>query len=217
MQTTHYANKEIVKVYSKYAASYAAQWQNYWTIDKPFLDFFAAHLPQSASILDVGAGTGNQAAYFSEQGYKVTAVEDSPGMRSAMSRQFPLITVIASDLPELNVGTISFDGALCRHVLHHLSLTDLAESIIRINQALKHGGYFCLIMPVSDTNSVQEDWYTIGGQDAVKQNFYPLLELERIFITNGFTINELTIQTKEKKSNGSSGMPVLHVLLRKAS
>ncbi|MDE0129055.1 MAG: class I SAM-dependent methyltransferase [Gammaproteobacteria bacterium] len=45
-------------------------------------------LPESCgNVLDVGAGSGRDAAWFAEQGHSVVAVEPSSGMREAGSAQ----------------------------------------------------------------------------------------------------------------------------------
>lgn len=40
-------------------------------------DLFLLYLPENASILDLGCGSGRDAKYFKEQGYKVTASDGS--------------------------------------------------------------------------------------------------------------------------------------------
>ena len=49
----------------------------------------ASHLTEGARILDVGSGSGRDAAYFSSQGFDVLGVEPSAEMRCESEVSFP--------------------------------------------------------------------------------------------------------------------------------
>src|SRR6266849_3641252 len=71
------------------------------------------------TVLNVGAGSGRDAAWFSGQGYDVIAVEPSSGMRSEGQRLHPepRIRWINDQLPDLSVVSplaISFDVVMLK-------------------------------------------------------------------------------------------------------
>ncbi len=76
------------------------------------------NLPRGASVVDIGAGTGNYSQALAEHGYHVTAVEPSEIMR-AQARQHPNLVWregIGEDLP---FGDGEFDGAVMTLCIHH--------------------------------------------------------------------------------------------------
>ena len=71
--------KKTLEYYENNAKNYKNEWtdnflKNYnFTVPGIFLEF----LPEGASILDLGCGTGRDSKYFLDHGYKVTAVDGS--------------------------------------------------------------------------------------------------------------------------------------------
>lgn len=81
------------------------------------------HLPVGRRALDVGAGSGRDAAALAERGFEVLAVEPAEGMRARAHRLHPdpRIRWIGDHLPELTeVGDQTFDVVLLAGVWMHL-------------------------------------------------------------------------------------------------
>ena len=110
--------------YDRRAAELASRYET--------LDFEAVHEsildrlpPDGSRILDVGAGSGRDAAWLARHGYEVTAVEPSAGMRkeaSALGRDGS-IRWIDDVLPALSVTHrtgLSFDFILLSGVWMHI-------------------------------------------------------------------------------------------------
>ena len=77
------------------------------------------------TVLDIGAGSGRDAAWFSAQGHEVIAVEPSSGMRSEGQclHPDPRIRWINDQLPELSILgplAISFDVVMLTAVWQHV-------------------------------------------------------------------------------------------------
>lgn len=69
------------------------------------------------TVLDIGAGSGRNAAWFAAQGHDVVAMEPSIGMRSSAQRRHPdpRIRWIDDQLPDLHVVSrlgIGFDTVM---------------------------------------------------------------------------------------------------------
>ena len=102
-----------------------------------------------AAALDVGAGSGRDAAWLSSQGYEVVAVEPSPGM-SAIARKRhpePSIRWLADSLPALQrtVETgLAFDLILLSAVWMHVATTDRPMAFRRLVDLLEPGGLIAL-------------------------------------------------------------------------
>ncbi|WP_062095339.1 bifunctional 2-polyprenyl-6-hydroxyphenol methylase/3-demethylubiquinol 3-O-methyltransferase UbiG [Caulobacter sp. CCH5-E12] len=104
------------------------------------------HLPpRGATIADVGAGSGRDAFALARLGYRVTAIEPSPGMREwAMSRR-PTADVrwIDDALPDLGLVRAEgrmFDFVLCSAVLMHLPATTLVACFATLAAITAPGG-----------------------------------------------------------------------------
>lgn len=105
-------------------------------IDK-VVTFFRA----GARILEIGAGTGQQAQKLAERGFEVTAVE-VPDSNYAQARVFPVIEYDGRSLPFDNA---SFDIVFSSNVLEHV--LDLRQINSEIRRVLKPGGYAIHVLP----------------------------------------------------------------------
>jgi SAM-dependent methyltransferase len=113
----------------------------------------ALHLiPTTASrILDVGAGTGRDAAWFASMGHRVTAVEPTEAMRLPAMKLHPspAIEWLDDSLPELALvrsrGEL-FDLILLSAVWMHFDAAQRREAMASLAALLRRGG--TLIMRV---------------------------------------------------------------------
>jgi SAM-dependent methyltransferase len=104
-----------------------------------------------ATILDVGAGTGRDAAWLAAKGYDVIAVEPSANMRKTAARFHPDARVhwIDDSLPALNVVTrsgLSFDLILLSAVWMHVPGDDRSRAFRKLISLLKPGGIIAITL-----------------------------------------------------------------------
>jgi len=116
----------------------------------PFADM---HRPQMhllpaapADVLDIGAGTGRDAAGFAALGYRVTAVEPTAAMREAARALHPEpgIAWIDDGLPELASLTGVFDVVMLTAVWMHLDAAERRAAMARVAALVKPGGVMML-------------------------------------------------------------------------
>jgi SAM-dependent methyltransferase len=96
-------------------------------------------------VLDIGAGTGADAAWFAERGHLVVAVEPTdelrlPGM--ALHRS-PLIEWVKDGLPrlEVTIGTgQEFDVVMMTAVWMHLDAMERRDAMPRVASLVRPGG-----------------------------------------------------------------------------
>lgn len=112
-----------------------------------FLDVHGevAHLLPSApsDVLDIGAGTGRDAAWFAAQGHRVTAIEPTDAMRlGAMAlHPSPAITWIDDGLPELAaVRGRSFDLVWLSAVWMHFTAAERAQMMPVVGALVRDRG-----------------------------------------------------------------------------
>jgi SAM-dependent methyltransferase len=100
---------------------------------------FLKYLPQGATILDLGCGSGRDSKYFLDKGYSVTAVDGSEELcrlaGAYIGREVAQVTFDRLEYYQM------FDGIwACASLLHVPSL-QLPDIFGRISRALKPGGY----------------------------------------------------------------------------
>ncbi|MFI8876979.1 class I SAM-dependent methyltransferase [Streptomyces sp. NPDC055243] len=94
-----------------------------------------------ARAVDIGAGTGRDAAALARLGHQVVAVEPVREMRQAAARLHPEpITWVADALPALAGLTGKFDLILLSAVWMHLDAGERTEAMSRLSGLLADGG-----------------------------------------------------------------------------
>lgn len=109
---------------------------------EPFVDIFP---PPPARIIDIAAGTGRDAAWLSQRGYEVTAVEPVAELRDIGMSLHATDRIDWRDgtLPDLSISPAlahGFDIALLSAVWQHLDDRDRARSMPRIAALTVIGG-----------------------------------------------------------------------------
>ena|SRR6516162_7159203 len=104
-----------------------------------------------ATILDVGAGSGRDAAWLAAKSYEVIAVEPSANMRAAAARLHPEAKVhwISDTLPALGAVTrsgLSFDLILLSAVWMHVPAGDRPRAFRKLINLLKPGGLIAITL-----------------------------------------------------------------------
>ncbi len=130
-----------------YGAQAAALIPRYETV--PFEVGHAAILdlmPQTPStVLDIGSGTGRDAAYLAGKGHHVTAVEPTDAFRSYAETNHPSPNIVWIDdaLPQLvslNDQAACFDLILLTAVWMHLDDAERCQGMAVLSRLLRPGG-----------------------------------------------------------------------------
>jgi SAM-dependent methyltransferase len=100
-------------------------------------------LPRTPSrLLDLGAGAGQDAAWFAEQGHEVVAVEPTEVLRQAAMNlnRSPRITWVDDCLPDLKaLGADAFDLVMATAVWMHQDEAERRRAMVRVSGLLKPG------------------------------------------------------------------------------
>lgn len=110
------------------------------------LEPVAAHLPPpQATVLDVGAGTGRDAAWFASRACQVVAAEPvkalrEAGMRFHTSRRIAWVQASLPDLVGVDRHCPRFDFILLSGVWQHVPPEQRAPSMLRLRELSAPGG-----------------------------------------------------------------------------
>lgn len=106
----------------------------------------AAKLKPGQSVLDAGCGPGRDLAYLAKQGLCAYGLDHCRAF-VAMAEVFADVPVWHQDLFDLTLPREFFDGVLAVSTLHHVPRERLAETLARIGDSLKEGGYLVCSNP----------------------------------------------------------------------
>ena len=115
-----------------------------------FYPFTAKQLTttENCHILDLGCGTGLELEeyYPLNPSAKITGVDLSQGMLSALKKKFADkdITLICGSYFDVHFGMSLFDSAVSVESLHHFTKAEKVPLYAKLHRALKDGGYFVL-------------------------------------------------------------------------
>ncbi len=136
------------------------------------------------TVLDIGAGSERDAAWFSAQGYDAIAVEPSHGMRSTGQHLHPdpRIRWINDQLPELSIlGPlgISFDVVMLTAVWQHVPPSQRDRAFRKVAALVRSGGLLAISLR--------------SGPSPAGSEMYPvsLGEIERLARNHGFAVEKV--------------------------
>ncbi|MCF8144629.1 MAG: class I SAM-dependent methyltransferase [Deltaproteobacteria bacterium] len=101
-----------------------------------FLNPLVQRLPPSATILDVGCGSGRDMRWFKERGFRPMGLEQSPTI-AAMARNHSGCPVLEVDFETYDFSALSFDSLLLVGALVHVA----HERFEHILKALRPAGH----------------------------------------------------------------------------
>jgi len=152
-------------------------------MEKQRLDELISHLPDNATILDVGCGTGKPILeYLLSKGFNVTGLDASEEILKIARANFPQTAFILQDMRELELDQ-QFDAIIAWHSFFHLPEEDQPQVLERFAKHLKLNG---LLLFTSGPKR-GEAWGMNGGENL----FHASLNLEEykiILQENGFKI-----------------------------
>jgi SAM-dependent methyltransferase len=130
-----------------------------------------------ADVLDIGAGTGRDAAGFAALGHRVVAVEPVDALRQVAKQRHAHPNIVWVDdglpyLPSLERQIERYDLVMMTAVLMHLDAADRASALAAVAPLMKPGGLMILMLrhgPVPEGRTM----FDVGGEE-IKRLAQPL-------------------------------------------
>jgi SAM-dependent methyltransferase len=115
---------KVIDLYDRHAHDDVADRRIVGWSESAWLDRFVALLPQGASILDIGCGSGEPVAkYLIGRGFAVDGVDTSPTLIALCRERFPQRSWRVADMRALALQE-TFDGLLAWDSFFHLTHDD---------------------------------------------------------------------------------------------
>ena len=132
---------DTISYYNRNAAEIA---RDYESLDmRHTVEPVAAYFPPRGSVLEIGCGSGRDAAYLLQRGFNVTATDGSAAMISAAASHHPELAgrLRRHMLPEpLPFDPGDFDAVISMATLMHLDRADLSSVFTEIHRVLAAHG-----------------------------------------------------------------------------
>lgn len=117
------ASSAIIDLYERHAAAFD-RLRGRTSMEAPWLDRFLALVPERATILDIGCGSGEPIARsFLDRGYAVTGADSSPSLIELCRQRFLQAEWHVQDMRRLALGR-HFDGLIAWDSFFHLTQSD---------------------------------------------------------------------------------------------
>lgn len=124
-------------------------WQNKWIDGKKVLPNNFARRSYAKvkgrkfkTLLDLGAGSGQDSVYFADKGFKVTAIDFSKsGIANIVSLGHKNIKVLQRDIRHITFPQESFDIIYAHLSLHYFNDEETTKIFNKLFKYLKKGGY----------------------------------------------------------------------------
>ncbi len=157
------------------ATAYAKMCEGYDAADQ--LDVLYDHLPEGASLLEVGSGPGNDVALLKEK-YDVTASDYSPAFLEMIKERFPGVKAEQVDAVTLDTEG-PFNAIYSNKVLQHLTDTELSKSFARQANLLSNGGlvYHLIWTELEYPDAPQGLHYIARGEQEMAAAMAPYFEI----------------------------------------
>lgn len=169
---SYYNNPKNVEQYIKMADGYDG---------RIFVDILRQHLPDKATVLELGMGPGKDLLLLNEY-FQVTGSDYSAAFIERFRKQHPDMNVIQLDAVTMNVET-TFDCIYSNKVLHHLTRDELRQSLDRQVQVLNSGGVVCHSFWYGDKeeeySGLRFIYYTEATLKALISDNYEIVAIER--------------------------------------
>jgi SAM-dependent methyltransferase len=129
------ADEATLKFYDHEAEKYC---ERTGAVPTPTLGEFLNRLPRSATILELGCGSGRDSAEMLRQGYNVLATDGSPKMAREAERHLnrPVAVLEFGNIK----GEAKFDGVWASASLLHIPIEHLGDVVARIHRIMRSNG-----------------------------------------------------------------------------
>lgn len=152
----------------------------------PIVDRFAAALPPGARVLDLGCGSGRDAARLAAAGYDVTVADGSEAMLASATTLHPELTgrtahvVLPAPLP---FPAAAFGGVMSWAVIMHVHETDVPAVFAELARIVAPGGV------LGYSVNTERSGLDAAGDDERGRHFtcFPARSWEKLHEGAGFT------------------------------
>jgi SAM-dependent methyltransferase len=176
--------RTLRRSYDRIAPRFVERWSDRSRLQER-IDQFAAALPGSALVLDLGAGPGFDSADLRARGLDVISLDLSAQMLRILQRELPGPRLQA-DMRRLPFRAACFAGVWANASLLHLDRAELVPALLEVRRVLRHAGLLHLSLKPGSGELWDIETY---GPDAPRWfTFYSESEVDAALAAAGFAL-----------------------------
>jgi SAM-dependent methyltransferase len=149
----------LIETYNKHAQERDTHKKETWKVEERANFLTLLQSKDKPSLLEIGAGTGQDSKFFQDMGLTVTCIDLSPEMIKLCQQKGLPAQVM--DMTNLDFPSDSFDAVYAINSLLHIPKADFRTVLENVRKVLKQSGLFYLGVYGSD-----EEFEGIWEQDA---------------------------------------------------
>lgn len=162
------------------------------TTPSNFAKFCLDHFSPKSTILDIGCGNGRDSIFFSKQGFRVFAFDQSENSINLLKNKYttnPSFSV--ADIDKFDFSDYNINIAYARFLLHAISESTFEKLFDNIFDLLPRGGIFATESR-SDRTPISEVGHTF------EPHFRRLINFEELLSFSTFKKFKILYSTEEK-------------------
>lgn len=208
-------NTDTIGWYDANAGAYAMSATGYVDIDQ--IEDFVGLLRKEARVLDVGCGSGRDAAIIGGKGFSVIGLDLSEKLLAIARNNHPEIEFVRASMTDLPFPNSSFDGLWVHASLLHLE-TDVQvhNALSEFHRVLTDQSIVHLTLKSRDADEVSVRTTDEDSGHARLFRFFTPQEIEELLRNEGFSIQKLERYAEaDKHEGGRPGLHWIHALARR--
>ncbi|MBI5034252.1 MAG: class I SAM-dependent methyltransferase [Chloroflexi bacterium] len=158
---------------------------------------FIALVGNSATVLDLGSGTGRDSVYMQSCGLNVVSADFSMGMLS-QAKMIGVKNLVQMDMRTISFSDRCFQGVWCCASLLHLPKQFVSGTLTEIHRVLVHQGIFFLAIQVGASEGYEPNPYASPPLERFFAR-YSQPEIESLLHANSFQVIEPVIAGINKR------------------
>ncbi len=172
--------EETLRTYEQYSKKFDEKFSAHFNrYIRPSAEYALEWMPAGSRLLDLGAGTGNHAAFFQSHGIDVLCTDVSPAMLERCKEKG--LKTLCGDMETLEIPDASYDGVWAFASLLHLPKERTPAMLAKISRWLVPGGFFGLTLKEGDSEGFEEyenypgrrRWFSYYLQEEVERYCQP--------------------------------------------
>lgn len=128
-----------ISAYDSMAAGYSKEWFESDSVTD-FVEKFIQTLPDKATVLDAGCGSGREINKLTQSGFDCIGIDLSPATISMARLNVPEAYFRVMDFRQIDYPDSLFEGALCVASVHHLFNEDFQIALKSFRRVIRPGG-----------------------------------------------------------------------------
>lgn len=189
------------RIYDKHAAAYREGNSRITESILRVLNRFTSQLNAGDSILEIGFGSGRDARYFADQGFKYHGVDPSIELTKIASKSNPDLIFQTSKAEDMDLAKKDFDGFYALASLVHTPHSQMLSLLKNIRKHLKENAHGAIAIKDSLQDYIRQDVPFPSPSSNDKRTFFYYKEdqFRNLLQQAGFKILDKTEDVFESK------------------